>query len=185
MGRWGGEKVDAAPLPRHRTTQRTWASARGPPTIELLTLPGERMPAADVAPATLADLAQLLREAEGFADVAAALRAGGAGTIDGAWGSSAALSAAALATEAPATVLVVLAHPGDVDPWVNDLASLTGRRPAVFPAFESWPPEPAAFDESPGRRLRTLQKLAAPIANAPGSPKVLLATMGALMQPVP
>ena len=118
------------------------------------------MPVTDAAPDTLADLPRLLRDAEGFADVARALRAGRAGTIDGAWGSSAALSAAALAAEAPGTVLVVLAHPGDVDPWANDLHSFTGRRPAVFPAFESWPPEPSAFDETPGRRLRTLQKLA-------------------------
>src|SRR5437660_10440228 len=102
-------------------------------------------------PAALADLPRLLGDAEGFPGVAAALRAGGAGTIDGAWGSSAALSAAALAAAAPGTVLVVLAHPGDVDPWANDLHSFTGRRPAVFPAFESWPPEPSNFDETPGR----------------------------------
>src|SRR4051812_8273114 len=137
------------------------------------------MPVTDAAPDTLADLPRLLRDAEGFADVARALRAGRAGTIDGAWGSSAALSVAALAAEAPTTVLVVLAHPGDVDPWANDLHSFTGRRPAVFPAFESWPPEPSAFDETPGRRLRTLQKLAT------DPPRVLLATMCALMQPVP
>src|SRR5215213_9495174 len=137
------------------------------------------MAVTDVAPATLADLAQLLRSAEGFADVAVALRAGGAGTIDGAWGSAAALSAAALAAEAPGTVLLVLAHPGDVDPWVNDLQSFAGRRPAVFPAFESWPPEPSNFDDTPGRRLRTVQKLAT------DPPKILLATMAALMQPVP
>src|SRR5262249_28443210 len=45
-------------------------------------------------PSGLADLPELLRAAEGFADVAAALRAGGAGTIDGAWGSSPSLAAA-------------------------------------------------------------------------------------------
>jgi transcription-repair coupling factor (superfamily II helicase) len=137
------------------------------------------MPVADADPATLADLPRLLRDAEGFADVARALRAGRAGTIDGAWGSSAALSVAALAAEAPATVLVVLAHPGDVDPSANDLHSFTAGRPAVFPSFESWPPEPSVFDEAPGQRLRTLQKLATE------SPKILLATMAALMQPVP
>src|SRR5205823_9308801 len=115
---------------------------------------GGPMPVADAAPDTLADLPRLLRDAEGFADVARALRAGRAGTIDGAWGSSAALSAAALAAEAPGTVLIVLAHPGDVDPWANDLHSFTGRRPAIFPAFEAWPPEPSNFDETPGRRLR-------------------------------
>ena len=54
------------------------------------------MPVADAAPDTLADLPRLLRDAEGFADVVQALRAGRAGTIDGAWGSSAALSTAAV-----------------------------------------------------------------------------------------
>src|SRR5262245_14622084 len=98
------------------------------------------MPVTDAGPDTLADLPRLLSDGEGFADVAASLRAGRAGTIDGAWGSSAALSAATLAAEAPATVFVVLAHPGDVDPWANDLHSFIGRRPAIFPAFESWPP---------------------------------------------
>ncbi|HKB02529.1 MAG TPA: transcription-repair coupling factor, partial [Gemmataceae bacterium] len=138
------------------------------------------MPVADAAPATsLADLPALLQGAEGVPDVIAALRAGRAGTIDGAWGSSAALSAATLAAEAPATVLVVLAHPGDIEPWANDLAGFAGARPVVFPAFEAWPPEASAFDETPGRRLRILQKLAIDPS------KILLASMAALMQPVP
>ena len=93
------------------------------------------MPVTDEAPSALADLPELLRAAEGFADVAAALRAGGAGTIDGAWGSSASLAAAALAAAAPATVLVVLAHPGDVDSWTNDVSSFAGGRPPIFPSL--------------------------------------------------
>jgi transcription-repair coupling factor (superfamily II helicase) len=137
------------------------------------------MPVADAAPGSLADLPSVMRAAEGFADVAAALRAGKAGTIDGAWGSSAALAVAALAADAPGPVLVVLAHVGDIDPWANDLHSFTDRRPVIFPAFESWPPEPSTFDETPARRLRTIQKLAT------DPPKVMLATMSALMQPVP
>jgi transcription-repair coupling factor (superfamily II helicase) len=137
------------------------------------------MPVTDAAATSLADLPALLQGAEGVPDVVAALRAGRAGTIDGAWGSSAALSAAALAAEAPSTVLVVLAHPGDIEPWANDLSSFTAARPVVFPAFEAWPPEPSSFDDTPGRRLRILQKLAA------DAPKVLLASMAALMQPVP
>ncbi|HEX3152081.1 MAG TPA: transcription-repair coupling factor [Gemmataceae bacterium] len=140
------------------------------------------MPVADAAPGALTDLPKVLRAAEGFADVSAALGAGRAGTIDGAWGSSAALAAAALASNAAGPVLVVLAHVGDVDPWANDLNSFAGQRPVVFPAYESWPPEPSTFDETPGRRLRIVQKLAGDGANAP---RVLLATMSALMQPVP
>jgi transcription-repair coupling factor (superfamily II helicase) len=129
--------------------------------------------------AELADLPRLLRDAEGFAGVTAALRAGGAATIDGAWGSSAALAVAALAAEAPATVLVVLAHPGDVESSAGDLRGFAGNPPVVFPAFESWPPNPASYDDTPRLRLRLLQKLAG------DPPKILLTTMAAMMQPVP
>jgi transcription-repair coupling factor (superfamily II helicase) len=129
--------------------------------------------------AGLADLPQLMRNAEGFPGVVEALRTGGAGTIDGAWGSSAALAVAALAEQAPATVLVVLAHPGDLESWTGDLAGFSGGRPVVFPAFESWPPDPTSYDETPRRRLRLVQKLPT------DPPKLLLATMAAMMQPVP
>lgn len=129
--------------------------------------------------AGLADLPKVLRDAEGFAAVIGALRAGGAGTVDGAWGSSAALSVATLAAEAPSTVLVVLAHPGDMESWAGDLESFTGRRPIVFPAFESWPVDPSSYDDTPRLRLRLIQKLAG------DPPKLMLATMSALMQPVP
>jgi len=55
--------------------------------------------------------------ADGFAAVVDALRTGRSGTVDGAWGSSSALAVAALGADAPATVLVVLAHPGDIGLW--------------------------------------------------------------------
>ena len=42
------------------------------------------------APAALADLPGLLQTAEGYEPLAAALRAGHSGAVDGAWGSSAA-----------------------------------------------------------------------------------------------
>src|SRR5262245_13776112 len=80
---------------------------------------------------SLADLPALARAAEGMSEVMAALRAGQAGTIDGAWGSSAALSVAALAGVAPSTVLIALAHPGDVEPWANDILSFSGSSPAI------------------------------------------------------
>jgi transcription-repair coupling factor (superfamily II helicase) len=127
----------------------------------------------------LADLPQLLRDAEGFSGVTASLRAGGAGTIDGAWGSSAALAVATLAADAPATVLVVLAHPGDVDTWAADLEGFSNSRPLILPAFESWPPDPSKFDDTPGLRLRLIQRMHSQ------PPKLLIATMNALMQPVP
>ena len=127
----------------------------------------------------LADLPSLVRAAEGFAGVSVALRAGGAGTVDGAWGSAAALACAALAADAPSTLLVVLAHLGDVDAWANDLHSFAGVRPVLFPAFETWPAESSAFDDTPRKRLRVVQQLAT------SPPKIVLTPMAALMQPVP
>src|SRR5205823_1063399 len=74
------------------------------------------MPSA-TAPAVerLTDLVSVIQSAEGFPELLAALRAGRSGTVDGAWGSSAGLAAAALAQQAPHTLLVVIAHPRDLD----------------------------------------------------------------------
>src|SRR6516165_2458049 len=69
----------------------------------------------------LSDLPQLLQGAEGFAEVKEALRASRSGVIDGAWGSSQSLAVAALGSHAPATVLVVIAHPGDLGAWSDEL----------------------------------------------------------------
>src|SRR2546421_12545268 len=82
----------------------------------------------------------LLQAAEGWGALRAALAAGQSGTIDGAWGSAAALAVAALADDSPGTVLAVLPTVSDVPAWVEDLASFTGVRPAVFEAWETWPP---------------------------------------------
>src|SRR5712691_6281922 len=69
----------------------------------------------------LSDLVETLRAADGFDAVLDALRAGQSGTVDGAWGSSAGLTVASLGADAPATVLVVLAHPGDIEAWGDEL----------------------------------------------------------------
>jgi len=130
------------------------------------------------APAVLADLPRLVEAAEGWGRLLDALAERQSGVIDGAWGSSAALAAAALARSAR-TLLIVLAHPGDVDNWQRDLHSFTGTYALHFPAWESWPPEKQLLDEVPGQRLRVLQRLAV------DPPRAVLATMAALMQPVP
>ena len=90
-----------------------------------------------------------------------ALKQNQAGGIDGAWGSSSALAVAALAGEASASVLLVVPNLTDVGPWAEDLATF-GQRPAIFPAYESWPPVEKAGKIAPetGQRLRVLQNLA-------------------------
>ncbi len=138
----------------------------------------------------LRDLAGLIESAEGFSSVGDALRAGRSATVDGAWGSSGALACAALGRQVPRTLLIAIAHPRDIDAWTDDLTSFAGAAPVVFPAWDQWPP-PAppsplegeittGSDEVAAARMRILKQLE---SNEP--PRFLLATIAALMQPVP
>jgi transcription-repair coupling factor (superfamily II helicase) len=131
-------------------------------------------------PANLHDLTGVLRAVEGFPEVLAALQQGHGATVDGAWGSSAALAAATLGLEAPRTLLVVLAHPRDTDSWVEDVAGFAGVRPVVFPAWENLPAADAVVDELATRRLRLLKQL-----QGDSPPRFVITTMQALVQPVP
>ncbi|MCI0641721.1 MAG: transcription-repair coupling factor [Gemmataceae bacterium] len=141
------------------------------------------MPTPDLSlalPAGLRDLPAWLEGSEGFAAALEALAQRRAATIDGAWKSSAALAAAALGLRAEGTVLIVLAHPRDLDAWADDLVSFTGERPHVFPAWDALPNQETVLDEIGGQRLRILRQLE---GDAP--PRFLLTTLQALLQPVP
>jgi transcription-repair coupling factor (superfamily II helicase) len=127
-----------------------------------------------------ADLTGLVEAAPGFAELARAVRADGSGAIDGAWGSSSALAVAALARGKAKTILVVLAHAGDLDTWAGDLATLAGSAPVVFPAADRAPAEEEAIDEEQTQRLRVLKQL-----TEPHPPRLVLTTIGAVMQPTP
>ena len=133
----------------------------------------------DIAFDSLKDLTLAIQQVEGFHAVIAALKNGRAATIDGAWNSSAALTAAALGLHAPHTLVVVLAHPGDIDAWCEDIASFAGLRPAVFAAWDAWPVGGEVIDEVAGQRLRLLRQL----ENEP--PRFIVTTLQALLQPVP
>jgi transcription-repair coupling factor (superfamily II helicase) len=128
----------------------------------------------------LKDLTRILQRAEGFHPLIAALKNGHGGSIDGAWGSSASLAAAALGLQAPRALLIVIAHPRDVDSWADDIESFTGIRPAVFPAWDAIPTDSSALDEVSGQRLRILKQL-----ETDHPPRFLIATIQALIQPVP
>jgi len=129
---------------------------------------------------SLKDLSRIIQKAEGFHGVVAALKNGGAATVDGAWNSSASLVTAALGLHAPHTVLVALAHPRDLDGWVEDLFSFSGHRPVVFPAWDAWPSRDVVHDEVGGQRLRVLKQL-----EASPPPRFVVTTLQALLQPVP
>ena len=131
-------------------------------------------------PNALRDLPRWVEAGADFTPVLAALRQGQAATIDGAWNSSAALVAATLGLQAPKTLLIVLAHPHDLDSWSEDLASFSGEKSLVFPAWDALPTVETVRDETGGQRLRVLRRL-----EGEKPPRFVLTTMLALMQPVP
>src|SRR5258708_2904107 len=108
----------------------------------------------------LTDLVSIIQAAEGFPELLAALQTGRSGTVDGAWGSSAGVAVGGLAQQAPHTLLVVIAHPRDLDAWSTDLLSFSALHPVVFPAWDNLPTDrDAGLDEIAGQRLRVLKQL--------------------------
>ena len=128
----------------------------------------------------LTALVSLLETTPGFEELIAALESGNSGTIDGAWGSSRALAAATVHSRCEATTLVVLPREADLDDFADDLASFLGQVPSAFPAWASLPQDADLTDAVFGRRLRVLRELA---SDTP--PKLVIATIAALLQPVP
>jgi transcription-repair coupling factor (superfamily II helicase) len=128
----------------------------------------------------LKDLTREIQRAPGFGEVLAALKNGKSATVDGAWGSASALAAAALALHAPRTLVIVIAHVGDVDDFRDDAATFAGIVPEVFPAWEKPPRELSAVDEVFGRRMRALRLL-----SGPSAPRLVVVPFQATLQPVP
>src|SRR5690348_15995841 len=110
-------------------------------------------------PGRLQDLPRWLEGTEGFPALLQSLLNGHAATVEGTWHSSASLVAATLAAHVPGTLLVILAHPRDLDAWDEDLASFSGIRPVMFPAWDTLPTADTVLDEIGGRRLRVLRQL--------------------------
>lgn len=130
------------------------------------------------------DVTRRLTEEPSFATVVESLRAGRGATIDGAWASSKSLSLAALARDAASTLVVVVPHPSDIDPLIVDLRTFGVDPIAVLPALEDRLAgrEGATLSarESAGARLAVVKALL-----SPEPPRLVLATMAALLQPVP
>jgi len=131
-------------------------------------------------PKGLADLVPCVHQAEGFADVVAALQRGESAAVDGAWGSSCALVAAGLVHKAPHPLVVVLPRISDVDDFAGDLAGFLDETPLIFPAWESLPQEHNVADAIYGARLRVLSALA-----SPQPARVIVTSIAAILQTVP
>ncbi|MGB7735052.1 MAG: transcription-repair coupling factor [Thermoguttaceae bacterium] len=127
----------------------------------------------------LLELAGRLERQEGFAEVVESLRGGHAATLDGVWGSSCALAAAAFAAHVPAALVVICPTVEQADELVDDLALFTRIVPERFPASESL--NAAERDEVFGQRLHLLKLLSTP----DDSPKLVVASIQSLLQPSP
>ena len=135
---------------------------------------------ATTTPDRLLELVGRLKRQEGFAEVVESLNSGQGATLDGAWGSSCALVAAALAEQAPAPLVVVCPQVDDIDNLADDLTLFTRLTPERFPAWESLPSERVVHDEVFGDRVRVLKLL-----SSPDPPKLVVTSIQSLLQPVP
>lgn len=134
----------------------------------------------DTAPHELTALVSLLESNPGFDELLSALKAGNSGTIDGAWGSSSALTSAALSRHVEGTLLVVLPRSADLDDYVDDLEAFLGEPPSVFPAWDTLPEEHDVTDSVFGKRLRILRRF-----QGSSPPTLVVTTIAALLQPTP
>ena len=128
--------------------------------------------------AQLTDLPARILAQPGMADVIARLRAGQDATIDGAWGSSSALTAVTLCQQAPCSLIVVLPHEKDLDGFTSDATSF-GTEPDNFPAWAALPHELSITDPILGNRLRILRAF-----ESASPPRMVVTTIHALLQPV-
>lgn len=135
---------------------------------------------ARIASDHLLELAGCLERHEGFSAVIASLKGGHAATLDGVWGSSCALAAAALAEHSPATLVLVCPRADQVDDLIDDLGLFSRLPPDRFPAWESLPNDRLVHDEVAGDRTRVLKLL-----ERADAPRVLVTSIQGLIQPVP
>ena len=81
-------------------------------------------------------------------------------------------------------IVIVVSHASQVEPLMADLASLTSGRPLLFPALEDAGRHDGVISiphrESYGRRLQSLK-----ILRGPDQPRIVVATIGSLLQPLP
>lgn len=125
----------------------------------------------------------LAGQTPGWLSLLTVLREGRSGTIDGAWGSSAAWASAALSHDSGQHQLVVVPASSDLEGWISELTTFTGQEPWLFPAWEDWPPPStnAGRDPTAAARLRVLQGLSQTL----NEPVQIVTCIAALCQPVP
>lgn len=133
-------------------------------------------------PSSLAELTTLIAASPGFAEVLTALHSGRSAAIDGAWGSSCALSIAAIASADPKrTHLIILPTIRDAEEFVDELTDLPNSGVMLFPAWESLPEIIDAGDSVYAARVSVVRRL----SQTDRMPTAIVTCLPALLQPVP
>ena len=133
-------------------------------------------------PSSLAELTTLIAASPGFAEVLTALHSGRSAAIDGAWGSSCALSIAAIAAADPKrTHLIILPTIRDAEEFVDELTDLPNSGVMLFPAWESLPEIIDAGDSVYAARVSAVRRL----SQTDRIPTAIVTCLPALLQPVP
>ncbi len=128
-------------------------------------------------------IVERLVAARAMTDLAQALRAGGAATASGLWGSSAALVTAALQRRLGRPILLVCGHLDEADDLADDVELFHRLRPDTVPALELSGSLGRVSEEQVAHRLQLLDRLAA--ADGARGTEVLVAPIQSLMQSVP
>lgn len=133
-------------------------------------------------PSSLAELTTLIAASPGFAEVLTALHSGRSAAIDGAWGSSCALSIAAITAADPKrTHLIILPTIRDAEEFVDELTDLPNSGVLLFPAWESLPEFIDAGDSVYAARVSAIRRL----SQSDRMPTAIVTCLPALLQPVP
>ena len=136
----------------------------------------------NTVPASFSELTTVLGSLPGFDKVLRALQTGRSAAIDGAWGSSRAISIAAIIAARPqAATLVIQPTLRDAEEFADELSSLTSHPVVYFPAWESLPDADQAGDTVAAGRLKVIRRLSAEGRSLP----VIVTSLPALLQPVP
>ncbi|MBM4004387.1 MAG: transcription-repair coupling factor [Planctomycetes bacterium] len=134
--------------------------------------------------ARIQDLPRTLAARPEFAAAVTALASRQPASFDGAWGSSCALLAAALARSLSGPLIIIGAHPSQIDDLESDLGLFSSQPCRVFPALESLQPQGLIREEALGTRIRVLKHLLNPPLDS-AQPPIVLTSIPSLMQPVP
>jgi transcription-repair coupling factor (superfamily II helicase) len=126
----------------------------------------------------LAELPDRLEQHPGFSAVVDALQTGRDAAVDGVWGSARALLAAALGQRVGGPLVVVCPLAAEIDTITDDLALFSTEPIERFPVCEAEGVD-RLLDETYGERLRLLKLLAVT------PPRLIIASIQSLMQPVP